>query len=572
MKESCMPIYKPVGMNRTIQRSFFVTIVLWLCSVVLTCGMPGPFRIVLLSGSDEYFSDISLENFKKHLEENAGNVLVTLLKAGGRLKEQGEYSDLQGLEALESSDVVLIFTGNVSIDGERLAALKNHVDSGKPVVAVRTARYGFQKWPEFDSMILGGIFTGQYEGTPEQAVTGPDGKAVPDPAGIVTGFTQRLDIVQENRDHPILKGVESFKSRYSLYKTGPVDPDARILMTGAIPDKRMAKADEKSIYYAQDHYVVEPAVWTRWHKASRICYIALGGLQDWDNATFRRLVTNALFWTAGKVRPDRMAPEPEQRQSPAGKVNLTMKSQKRSGKESDVWENVISEKNWNIAETAIIICNMWDKHWCTAAEKRTQTLVKKIAPVVNAARDKGIQIIHAPSNTMSFYAGWPQRQRMMLAPDAPKPSPPIAESILQSFVDNPLPIDDFDECDSEGDLGYRAWTRQTTQIDIGEFDGISDSGSEVYNFLQQQGIKNLIVLGVHVNFCCLTRSFAIKQMTTWGINTVLVRDLTDSMYNPKNYPYVSHDKGTQLVVDYIEKNWCPSMVSEDLFAALRSNE
>ena len=49
---------------------------------------------------------------------------------------------------------------------------------------------------------------------------------------------------------------------------------------------------------------------------------------------------------------------------------------------------------------------------------------------------------------------------------------------------------------------------------------------------------------------------------------MLARDLTDTMYNPQMRPFVSHDKGTELVVEHIEKYWCPSLLSADLMAAL----
>jgi hypothetical protein len=76
-------------------------------------------------------------------------------------------------------------------------------------------------------------------------------------------------------------------------------------------------------------------------------------------------------------------------------------------------------------------------------------------------------------------------------------------------------------------------------------------------------------MGVHTNMCVLNRTFAIKQMTKWGIRTVLVRDLTDAMYNPGDRPYVSHDRGTELVVEHIEKYWCPTVVSGEVARALR---
>ena len=49
-----------------------------------------------------------------------------------------------------------------------------------------------------------------------------------------------------------------------------------------------------------------------------------------------------------------------------------------------------------------------------------------------------------------------------------------------------------------------------------------------------------------------------------GKNVVLARDLTDAMYDPRQPPYVSHARGTEMVVEHIEKYWCPSIVSDDL--------
>jgi hypothetical protein len=64
--------------------------------------------------------------------------------------------------------------------------------------------------------------------------------------------------------------------------------------------------------------------------------------------------------------------------------------------------------------------------------------------------------------------------------------------------------------------------------------------------------------------CILGRSFAIKQMVKWGMPIALCRDLTDSMYNPARPPYVSHDEGTRLIIEFIEKFWCPTVLSADL--------
>jgi nicotinamidase-related amidase len=99
---------------------------------------------------------------------------------------------------------------------------------------------------------------------------------------------------------------------------------------------------------------------------------------------------------------------------------------------------------------------------------------------------------------------------------------------------------------------------------------ISDDGAEIYSFLKKQGIANLLVMGVHTNVCVLKRSFAIRQMSKWGIHCVLIRDLTDTMYDPQTPPHVAHEQGTELVVQHIEKYWCPTSLSAELTRALRS--
>jgi hypothetical protein len=100
------------------------------------------------------------------------------------------------------------------------------------------------------------------------------------------------------------------------------------------------------------------------------------------------------------------------------------------------------------------------------------------------------------------------------------------------------------------------------------YDGVSDQGDEVYNLLEQLGIKNIVVMGVHTQYCVLGRPFGIRQMVKVGKNVVLCRDLTDALYNPLTPPYVSHERGTELAVEHVEKYWCPSILSTDLLSVV----
>jgi hypothetical protein len=138
------------------------------------------------------------------------------------------------------------------------------------------------------------------------------------------------------------------------------------------------------------------------------------------------------------------------------------------------------------------------------------------------------------------------------------------------------PIDQSDggcDCATPCPKG-RPWTRQIDTIKIANDDAISDSGVEIGNLLAQRGIDNVMLMGVHENMCVIGRPFGLRNMVRLGKNVVLVRDLTDALYNPKLSPQVSHLRGTELVAEHIEKYVCPTVASSDLLGgpALRLKE
>jgi hypothetical protein len=108
------------------------------------------------------------------------------------------------------------------------------------------------------------------------------------------------------------------------------------------------------------------------------------------------------------------------------------------------------------------------------------------------------------------------------------------------------------------------WTRQIAAIEIAPEDAVTDDGQETWNLLATRGIKRVLILGVHTNMCVLGRPFAIRQLVRLGVEVALVRDLTDTMYCSRMRPFVDHFSGTDLVVEHIERHWCPTVTSADL--------
>jgi nicotinamidase-related amidase len=221
--------------------------------------------------------------------------------------------------------------------------------------------------------------------------------------------------------------------------------------------------------------------------------------------------------------------------------------------------------HWDPKSTALIICDMWDAHWCKSAARRCSVLAPRVNDFAQTARRLGVLIVHAPTDTMTFYAGVPQRTRAKNVPIV-TPAVPITWRSTDASHERTLPIDDSDGgCDDAPRCTLCfPWKRQHPAIRIAEEDIISDSGQEVYNIFVYQKIKNIFMAGVHANKCVLTRSFGIRQMVMLGMNVILVRDLTDSLYNPSMPPFVSHERGTELVIGHIEKYWCPSIHSSDV--------
>jgi len=241
------------------------------------------------------------------------------------------------------------------------------------------------------------------------------------------------------------------------------------------------------------------------------------------------------------------------------KFRLNLRSRTQPYKGIDAWKEIALTEEIAPKETAILLCDMWDDHWCKSSAKRCDALAKKMEPILKELRARGVTIIHAPSDCMDFYKDAPQRQNMIAIPKAELPK-------NLELADPPLPIDCKEGgCDDDKPVKqFKAWKRQHEALTIGENDFISDKGPEVYSLLKARGIKQLLVCGVHTNFCVLNRTFAIKQMSRWGVRCMLVRDLTDSMYDPRKAPFVPHDEGTELVIQHIEKHWCPTVLSKDL--------
>ena len=207
-------------------------------------------------------------------------------------------------------------------------------------------------------------------------------------------------------------------------------------------------------------------------------------------------------------------------------------------------------------ETAIIIIDMWDDHWCPSAVKRSELFIPRLNQVNYFVRIVGTKIIHAPGGVINFYKNTIYRNNVL---SIPKYKFPVFKNISK-LPDFPV----VSGCDP-GYQHYDAWTRQHPKIIMKQNDVVSVSAREIYNFFKYYGIKNVLITGVHTNVCVINVEAGIDQMLKYDeFKVILVRDLTDSFYSPESKPYVSNEKANELVIEHIEKYRVPTILSEDL--------
>ncbi|MCR9291619.1 MAG: isochorismatase family protein [bacterium] len=271
-----------------------------------------------------------------------------------------------------------------------------------------------------------------------------------------------------------------------------------------------------------------------------------------------------------------------EQESSSAWLDLDLRYQTPTSEGSPRFHRLSRRERWSAAQSAVIVCDMWDSHHCVNAVRRVAELTPRIQAFCSALREQGVTIIHAPSSCMSFYEGHPARQRVLSTPPAkafPEDMANWCDQILsESSAAYPLDQSQGGEDDdleehrqwaerlvAMGRNPKAPWKRQVAGIAIDpDRDFISDSGTEIWSVLQSQGIENVILVGVHTNMCVLGRPFGLRRLAEAGKNVVLARDLTDTMYDPRAWPYASHFTGTDLIVSHVERYVCPTISSNQV--------
>lgn len=266
-------------------------------------GADGPGkgkRIVFITGDEEYRSEESMPAMARILAEHHGfhcTVLFSINPATGEI-DPGIDNNIPGLEALEKADLMVAFIRFRHLPEEQMAKIVDYVNSGRPVIGVRTATHAFdydrfqkERFAEwawrgprrefqggFGRQVLGETWIDHYGGYRSQGTLG-----IP---------------VSEQRDHPILRGVDRIWGLSHAYAVTTLHGDSQPLVLGQ--PLRGLKPDD-----APDTTKPPvPVAWTKTFtgtsgKAARVFTTTYGYGDDFREEGIRRLFVNACYWCVG---------------------------------------------------------------------------------------------------------------------------------------------------------------------------------------------------------------------------------------------------------------------------------
>jgi type 1 glutamine amidotransferase len=269
-------------------------------------GSEGPGKgkhIVFVSGDEEYRSEEALPQLAKILAKHQGfkcTVLFAIDPKTGFIRPNVN-NNIPGLEALQTADLMVIFTRFRNLPDDQMKYVAEYVESGKPVVGLRTATHAFNisgsktyekyhwqakgEWDGgFGRYVLGETWISHHGGHGSQATRGI--------------------IATDEKDHPILKGIKDgdvfgLTDVYGVRL--PLPGDSKPLILGQVVDGM--KFDDKPFTGGKKNDPMMPVAWVKTfkvgEKTGRAFTTTMGASQDLQFEGTRRLIVNACLWAAG---------------------------------------------------------------------------------------------------------------------------------------------------------------------------------------------------------------------------------------------------------------------------------
>jgi hypothetical protein len=307
-------------------------------------GEEGPGKgkhIVFIATDHEYRGEETLPALARILAKRYGFkcTVVWALDANGNIFPGG--SDLKGLDVLEDADLMVMFMRFANFEDVQMQYIDDYLHRGGAVVGLRTTTHAFRnsnnpKWQHYDykyegekeawhggfgEVVLGETWVGHYGKNHQQA--------------------SLLINEEDNRQHPIMRGVESAWAQCGGYNAYPQGKDLKILARGRVlngmtPDAAPDTSKEEL-----------PVAWVRTYqveswKPGRAFTTTHGASEDILNEGFRRMLINACFWGL-EMEKDIKADNPIDFVGSYQPTTFNFEGYQKNVKPSDLkgWESVI---------------------------------------------------------------------------------------------------------------------------------------------------------------------------------------------------------------------------------------
>jgi type 1 glutamine amidotransferase len=269
-------------------------------------GKDGPGKgkhIVLISGDEEYRSEEALPQLGKILARHHGfkcTVLFAINPETGFINPNVN-NNIPGLEALKTADLMVIFLRFRNLPDEQMKHIADYLDSGKPVVGLRTATHSFNNSGNKTYAKYHWQAKGEWEGGFGRYVLG---ETWVNHHGAHGSQATRGIIAPDAKDHPILRGIKDGDvfGPTDVYSVRlPLSGDSKPIIFGQVVNGM--KPDDPPLEGKKNDPMM-PVAWTKSYKGGdgktgRVFTTTMGASQDLLTEGTRRLIVNACFWAVG---------------------------------------------------------------------------------------------------------------------------------------------------------------------------------------------------------------------------------------------------------------------------------
>ena len=254
-------------------------------------------HIVLIAADQEYRSEYALPMLARILARHHGfncTVLFSLNEKNEvdptkkiRWEDKTVTHNIPGLQYLDRADLVILFSRLISLPEDQLQHFYKYLDSGKPIIGIRTSNHGFLgfdykkngKKIDFGEDVLGGSFRNHHGRWQQDSTRGL--------------------IVEKNKDHQVLRGVKDIWGLTDVYRTYKEGDSLPAACTALVNGQPLMGRNHNDL--ANPELIALPVAWVKtWTgnmgKTARVFHTTMGSAEDYQDAGLRRLTVNAVYW------------------------------------------------------------------------------------------------------------------------------------------------------------------------------------------------------------------------------------------------------------------------------------